>query len=225
MAIIIDKKVGFVWVTDFDLGMVTTIGSDLGLYFDKTDPEVPCYALNIPGLDVNPVRIFMGEPDVVFVHKKFPAIVITRNSFDEDLSRWMGVVQTDYIAGVSGTEMVIDGVSGFGSYETKPSATPYNLSYTITCYSYLERQVQLILSKVLKQFSPGCKIFVKDSIGLNRSYDAWVEGGVIPQHEIVDASRRVKGYSFDVTVQGELDLGDLSIFGSVSGIELNLHKF
>jgi hypothetical protein len=221
---ILDVRVGSVWISDFDYGVVKTIGQGLNLRSDTSDPDLPCLTLDIPGTSTGVVKIFMNDPDVVFVHKKFPAIVITRNDFSEDLSRWMGFVQTDYRLGVSGTQIVVNGVSGYSEYETKRSAIPHNFSYTITCYDYTERQVQSILSKILKALPPQGKLFVEDSIGVLRSYDTWIEGSITSANEIVDASRRVKGYTLDITVQGEIDISSIESRDSVSGVDLSLNR-
>lgn len=219
-----DKKTGLVFIDSFDLGVIQTIGRGLNLRSDKTDPDLPCFVVDIPGSTAGTVHIIFGDPDVVFVKKKFPSIIIERSDFSPALERYMGVGQLEYKAGVSGTEAVVNGVSGFWDYETKFQATPYNFTYKITCFDLYERNAHAILLKVLKAFPPTGKLFVRDSLNLERTYEANVEGGVTPSHEIVDASRRVKGYSIDIVVQGEIDLVDTTTTSSVSGVDLNIYR-
>lgn len=219
-----DKKTGIMTLDLFDYGVIRTLGRDLNLRSDKTDPDLPCFVVDIPGSTTGTVHIIFGDPDVVFVKKKFPSIVIERQDFAQALERWMGIGQLEYKAGVSGTEAVVNGVSGFWDYESKPQAIPYNIPYKITCFDLYERNVQAILLKVLKAFPPTGKLFVRDSLNLERTYEVDVEGGVSSAHEIIDASRRVKGYSVEIVVQGELDLIGPDTTTSVSGIDLNMYR-
>lgn len=219
-----NEVTGFVGIGNFDLGVIQTLGEGSNFRYDKTDPDLPCFAIDVPGSTTGTVHIIFADPDVVFVKKKFPSIVVQRGDFTKAMERWMGIGQLEYRVGVSGTHTVINGVSGFTDYSMKPQATPYNIPYTITAYDLYERNVQAILLKILKAFPPTGRLFVRDSLNLLRTYEVEVEGAVTASHEIVDASRRVKGYSVDIVVQGEIDMFDFASTSSVSGIDLNLYR-
>ena len=219
-----DQITGNMFIDNYDLGVIQSIGHDLNFHYDTSDPDLPCFRVDIPGASQTSIPIYMADPNVVFVKKKFPSIVVTRGDFTPALERWHGVGQLDYRAGVSGTQIMVNDTPGFSVYQTKLQAVPYNIPYTISIFDFLERNVQVMLKKVLKAFYPQGKLFCKDSLGHDRTYDIEVEGGVSQINEIIDASRRVKGYSVEVMVFGELDLLDPTTSDSVSGITLNLER-
>jgi len=213
-------KTGLMTISDYDAGIYRTMGA----VPDATDPLNPCYKLTVPGLDPDQVPVFWGQPEPIFTKKVLPFITITRDDITPNNARWMSCQQLEYRAGVSGTDMMANGVSGFAQYERKIQAQPYDFSYTISCWDRYERPTQLILSKLLKRFPPIGKIFVTDSLGLERTYSSYQDSPITPLHEILDPTRRVRGYSLTIRVEGELDLIDPTNIGSVSGIDLTLYR-
>jgi len=213
-----NNPTGEVFLRNFDQGVVDSLGA----LPDASVPEDPCFALYIPGVSdpTNRVTVYMNAPESIFKFKRFPLISITRQDPTLALQRWMGVGQLESRFGVSGTGIVIGGVSGFTQYMSKPQATPYDFTYDILCMDRYETTVQPILRQVLKTFPQIGKLFVKDSLGLQRTYEARSEGSLVPVKENVDPVNRIVSYTVTVRVDGEMDLTSAVTRTAVTGFDL-----
>lgn len=229
-----NRKTGLVDVRSFDQGVMDQTGAYKGPTDLSDDPlplketranQVdPCYRIDVPGASSSPVSVFFAKPEQIFKKKILPFVSIERDDFTPAMQRWMGVGHLEYRVGVSGTQAVINGVSGFLAHEIKFQATPYDYTYTISCFDRFEGTVQPILLKLLQQFPPVGKIKVFDSLGLDRSYECYMEGPVTSIHEIVDPTMRIRGYSFTIRVEGQLDLAGPFTTNAVSGVDLYLRR-
>jgi hypothetical protein len=213
---------GEVNVRDFDQGVMD--GLD-GVPF--ADPTHPCYSVPVPYPDgsTRNVSAYFDQPEAIFRLKIFPFITIHRDDPTLAMHRWMNVGQLEYRAGVSGTEAVINGVSGFLAYQAKIQAFPFDFTYTISGYDRYENTAQPILNYLLRHFPPLGKLFVTDSLGLQRSYEAYFEGSVANLQTLTDAVTRARGYAITVRVEGELDLTDPYVTSAVTGLEVFQHRF
>lgn len=217
-----NKQTGEVWIRDFDIGIFNAIGASVDLSNDCD----PTYALNVVGASETKVPVFFNQPEMIYKKRHAPSILVQRDDFTPALQRWMGVGQLEYSAGVSGTEYVMtNGVSGYLQWVRKPQAMPYDFIYTITCFDKTERNVQTIVRQVLKSLPPVGKIFVTDSLGLLRSYEARSEGPIPSPREISDAVNRFVSYTISVRVDGEIDLTDPVYTGAATGISLRLNRW
>jgi len=221
-----DKKTGDVWIRSFDEGIV----KGLGAVPDPSDPNDPCYAVMVPAFfstdPTEKVSVYISQPNMIYRPKKVPSITIARDDFSPALQRWMGVGQLEYRAGVSGTEMVLsNGVSGYAQYVSKPQAMPYDFVYSIVCSHTSDRMVQGLLRLVLKSYPPVGKLFVNDSLGLLRSYEARSEGPIPTTKENIDVVNRFVSYTITVRVDGEIDLSTPSTSSSVSGFDLIMSRW
>jgi hypothetical protein len=202
---------------------VTELDDDpISLKIARSGAVDPCYKLNIPGASRNPISVYFAKPEQIFKKKVFPFVSIERDDFSPAMQRWMSVGQLEYKVGVSGTQATINGRTGFLMNEIKFQAMPYDFIYTISCFDRYERTVQPILLKLLQQFPPVGKIKVFDSLELERSYECYMEGPVASIHEIVDPTMRVRGYSFTIRVEGQLDLAGPFTTNAVSGVDLRV---
>lgn len=217
-----DKQTGEVWIRDFDTGIMMGLGASI----DLCDPNIPTFAVQIPGASQTKVPVFFNQPDMIYRKRTSPSIVIMRDDFTPALNRWMGVGQLEYRAGVSGTEFVAaNGVSGYTQYVSKPQAMPYDFTYTITCFDVYEKNVQPIVKQVLKSFPPIGKIYVTDSLNLLRSYESRSEGPIPSPREVVDPVNRFVSYIISVRVDGEIDLTDPVTSGAATGFSLNVERW
>jgi hypothetical protein len=223
---------GQVFIRAFDQGMMNSMGG-----VGYADAEHPCFSVPVPypypiGSTQN-VSAYFSQPEPIFRLKVFPFITINRDSIVPALHRWMSVGQLEYKAGVSGSPMVVNVnpnsasgcfVSGFSEYEGKIQAFPFDITYTVSCFNRYEASVHPILLYLLKQFPPLGKLYVTDSLGLPRTYEAYLEGDVANLQEIIDPVNRSRGYAITIRVEGELDLADPFFTSAVSGIDLVLHR-
>lgn len=227
-------KVGSVGVREFDLGVVQT----MGCIPDLTDRNAPCYVLPEPGESslsqscsttasseaAQRVKVFFSQPEQIFRLKIYPFITINRDEMTPSTTRYMGVEQMDYRKGVSGTQATAFGKQGFTEYENKLSAQPYDFVYTISIFDRYEAGAQAILHRVLKLFPPIGRLNVIDSLGVSRSYDAYMEGGVVSLQEAIDPVTRVRGYAITLRVEGEIDLTEPYTTGAVTDFGINLNR-
>lgn len=216
-------KTGNVFLRSFDQGVLDSLGAAP----NPTSLDDPCYSLDVAFPDgVQKVPVYFSQPEPIFKKMVFPFITVNRDDISLAMHRWMGVGQLEYRHGVSGTQVVIGGVSGFSQHESKPQAFPHDITYTISMWDRYETPVQTILAKVLKVLYPVGRLIVYDSLNLQRSYEYYWEGSIANLQEIVDPVTRVRGYALTIRVEGELDLGnDPSTIGSVSGFDLYLNRF
>jgi hypothetical protein len=211
---------GIVSVRHFDEGIPYSMGATR-----LPDEEFRTYAfpVHFPDGTLQNINVYFAQPEQIYRKKVYPFVTISRE-FEPAMSRWMGMGQLEYRSGV-GDGMILNGVSGFGSYGSKIQAFPYDFTYTISCFHRYENEVQPILSKLLKLFPPLGKLIVFDSLRLLRTYEAYTETPVVNLSELLDPVSRLRGYALTVRVEGELDLIECPyVSDSVTGIQLNIYR-
>lgn len=216
-----DQPTGTVDVRAFDQGIPYSMGARA-----MVDPDFPCYSLAVPFPDgtTQNINVYFAQPEQIFKKKTYPFITISRE-FEPVMSRWMNVGQLEYKIPVAGTGLIVNGVSGYGTMTSKIQAFPYDFTYTISCYHRYENLVQPILAKLLKLWPPLGKLFVIDSLGLLRTYEAYMESPIANLSELLDSVTRLRGYGLTVRVEGELDLIDSPYtLDTVTGVQLNIHR-
>lgn len=218
-----NQRTGLVTVRNFDQGIIDTMGAAPGPVPPGPSQSRTCSILGVPYPDgsTKSVNVYFSQPEPIYRLKLFPFVTVNREDISPALNRWMNVGQLDYRTGVSGTQMVINGVSGFSQYEAKYQAQPFDITYTITMMDRYEVGAQAILSKMLRAFPPIGRLIVFDSLGLNRTYDAYVEGSVTNLQDLTDPVNRVRGYAMTIRVEAELDVADPYTTDAVSGFVLN----
>jgi len=192
-----------VWIRDYDQGVVNQLQPVLidNNYFVR-------FLSGLSSSSGTDVPVIFDKPEQVYEIRSYPFIHVKRESMEPDLARWHSYGQQDYIAGVPGTEHVVDGETVYDEVETKPQAWPYNITYTIAVYSRFEYEAQTILRHIMRRFRPRLYITVKDSLDEERYYTFFSDSAVSDIGEIVDVAQRLRGYSISVRVEGEIDLVD-----------------
>lgn len=206
-----DQKTGGMFLRQFDSGVLSTLGATP----DPSDPVDPCYALHVQFVDgLRKVPVYFSQPEAIFKKKVFPFVVVNRDDISLAMHRWMGVGQLEYrVRNIDTQELT-----------TKPQAFPHDLTYTISVWDRYEPLAQTILKQVLKALNPVGRLLVNDSLGLQRSYEYYWEGSIANLQEIIDPVTRARGYALTIRVEGELDLVDEDTSGTVSGVDLFLHR-
>lgn len=234
------SRTGDVWVEDFDRGLVETIGaqvndSDYFLqlegvnygYYPADYREVTLREKPMPG-----ILVTFAAPDDRVTAFTLPVIVIRRETVDPAENRWPSH-NLKYQAPAPGAVQVTvqygaRTITGWSSYEEQVGAWPYDISYTISTLAQgrnCSREAQRMLKQVMRVFPPkaGCGVYVKDSLGTQRTYEAFSEG---PDNltEALDIVDRQAGFSISVRVQAELDLNDPYFTKSVTEFKANTHR-
>ncbi len=211
-------KTGEVFIRDFDLGVVTSMGSVLNTAQDG-------YERAVPGITA-PVPVVFMYPGQVFVEYLLPSIVIRRDDISFALQRWMPK-QTVYRQPSQGaTPLPVGDDTGFDSYDTKEMAYPADISYTISCFARYRDEANAILRAVLGVYKPYCDVSVVDSEAEIRKYLGTVTS-VNGFDEVVSVADRQIGLTVSLIVQGELDLtsGITVESGIIASREVNVKDF
>lgn len=233
MAIRFDIKTGQVFLRNYDQGVIETLGGYIGLMNPDGSPAslsgggsvssslcatTACkknYFIDIPAAKPSKVPVIFNKPLPTFENKFLPSFLVTRGDATPAMQRWHSIGATQYRVGVGAvTEVVLANgqtVSGYEEYEQLVQAMPFDIPYTITAMARYEREAVAMLKKLLSVYKPCSRILVKDSLCSIRSYTVWNENGFSDISEIIDINDRMKGYSVDIRVEGELDLNDPEI--------------
>lgn len=218
-----NTRTGSVFVRDFDEGIVKSMGAVI-----RTDD----YFLEVPGVLYAPypedyrdpslrnilmpgVMVHFAGPDDRLDSFVYPCIVVRRESMEPADQRWPSE-HLKYRAPADGAQYVEvqygqTTIGGYTEYEEEKGNYPYDITYMISVLASgkrAESDAIAMLKAVLRAYKPkNSWVWVKDSVGDIRTYDAYGEG---PSNlaEALDIVDRQRGYSVNVKVEGELDLND-----------------
>ena len=212
-------KTGDVWIRDFDEGVVKQLGPQIinsDYYVNFSSGLGPCTDSN--------VKVVFGKPEQVLNFIEYPIIHVQRDSYTPNLERWHSYGQIEYKVGVPGTEIPGTNPVRYAEVERQQQAWPYDMSYTIACYSRYEYEAQTILKWILRRFGPRGYIKVIDSLDEDRFYTFFSDSAIQDLSEVVDVANRVKAYSVTILVEGELDLADPIVSEVVRNVEIGTEK-
>lgn len=213
---------GDVSVRSFDEGIVRSLGAT---------PKDRYYFLDVPG--VSPAPDFPGIPMIfsfsedVFTKWRNPIIMVRRDDISMAMNRWHpGSLK--YKAPVGN---LLDG--GSDKHEQQQQSVPFDFTYSLNILARnrgeekevpVRNQVNLVLMKVLSIYQPYTAVFVEDSIGDIRSYEAFMEG-IASADDAPGIASRTMGFSVTVRVEGELDLTGPEVFNAVTNpIQFNFES-
>lgn len=219
-------RIGTIWIRAYDEGIVKKLGGVLGVsgenpntyyvQFGSQDCIGPNTSLNVP--------VVFGNPEPIFANKIYPSYSVKRDGMEPNLARWHSIGQMQEHWGVTGTEEIVNGVTGYREVEIAPQAWPYDLTYTISLYARYEYEAQTLLKRLMRKFPPRSSVTAIDSLNNNRTYECFNDSSLADLSELVDVSERVKSYSITVRVEGEIDLADPLITKSVQTVVLSADK-
>lgn len=235
---ITSEPTGDVWISDFDLGVIRTIGAqkiddDWWVHVDGISPPPYPYDYrdeDLRGKPMPDIPVIWGAPDDRFQSYVLPCIVIRRDSVDPASERWPSV-HLKYRAGigdpVSTTWGRLEVEGGYEEYEEQYGSYPYNLMYmisTLTAGGAAESNAQRMIKHVMRAFPPQgfTRVPVIDTLGDERTYDATAEGPT-DLKDSLDIVDRQGGFALNLTVYGELDLNDPIRVKAARSLALNDH--
>ena len=214
-------RTGTVTLRDFDQGVVETLGAKvIGDRYFITELKHLDPAPEFPGVPV----VFAHPEDIFQVHK-IPVIETRRDDISMAMNRWHpGTIHYSAPAATALGQSVTfpDGTkkTGFSRYEEQQQSCPFDLLYTINIIAKQRTAMaaaQYILAYVMKIYQPYCAVYIKDSIGDVRSYEAFLES-VGPMDEAADVSERVIGFALSLRVEAELDINDPQVQTAVTNL-------
>jgi hypothetical protein len=228
---------GFVGLRNFDEGIVTTMGAEIlradesghRNYFIRTGviPDV----VPAPGLPGIPITF--SHPEDIWERYKQPVIVVRRDDISPAMGRWHpGMRVGRYPAlGANPLSVTVLGQTrtGFDTYTEKQQAVPFDITYTLSILARYRgkggemrrdtpqgfdaalgsprNQVNQILDHILRVYNPFSSVTVLDSLGDERTYEAFMEA-LSHLDEVPEVTERVLGFAVTVRVEAELDLHD-----------------
>jgi len=228
-----NKRTGDVWLEDFDVGVVETMGAFVsdGDYFLQidgvpntpwpTDRESRSATFSVRGDRMPGVMITFVAPDDRITPFVYPCIVVRRESIEPAMNRWPSR-HLKYRAPAEGANPVthswydqngqLHTVNGYDSYEEQLGNFPFDITYMISVLASAkkaETYAQRMLKHVMRVYPPrdASGVRVKDSIGDIRAYEVSAEGPS-SLREALDMVDHQAGYSVNIKVEGELDLKD-----------------
>jgi len=212
---------GEVTVRSFDEGIVETFGARRytpagELVTDPTYKAETHYYLKLDGVTPPPghvgIQVLFAYPEDVFERSHFPLIMVSRDDVTVAIQRWHPGTQQYRAPGVGAAPVYVEGNAGYDTYEERPGAEPVDLTYTLTIMA--ERRgkgarigLERIWYWLRKVYKPYGYVIVKDSLGDERTYNAFREDEI----ELTDqpgVSERVVSMAVTVRVEGELDTED-----------------
>jgi hypothetical protein len=186
------------------------------------------YFLVVEGIDPPPglpaIPVTFSNPEDIFEKFKVPVVLVRRDDITPAMNRWhpgMGQYRTPakYSKPYVVTRRSGQQVTGFDLYEQQDQAIPFDFTYTIEVQARhrgnIRNQVNLIFIDVLKRYPPYGRVLLTDSIGDQRSYEAFMEG-TSTLDEVQDVARRKLSLSISLRVEGELDLSNPEVRRAVS---------
>lgn len=214
---------GSVEISDFDLGMIYTMGGQLvDNAFWIIGGKNLVHSAKYPG-----IPIVFEISDDLYREYELPIVVLRREDIAAAMRRWHpGTLQ--YRAPAPGArEIVVNGKKGYDKYIQAPQAVPYDITYSVLLQARNRggnrggpiSDAQAMLAYMQRRFQPYCCVYVPDSdytkTGVLRTYQAFAEG-YSPQSQVVDTLGRIIGYETSVRVEGALDINDPYITSAVT---------
>ena len=209
------SSIATVGITDFDRGVVTTIGGKL-IDIQVDNGTRKAYAVTVDGVKSKrpqyngDVPVFFSFPEDVFQPYVLPCFVVKRGEPTPAFERspWWGWIRRPsegalkFKVNVFGKE-----VEGYSSYDTAWKPVPFNMSYDVTVMGRTEHQaIGMLMHLLSKGFRPPySSVEVYDSNGDRRLYDAGPIS-ISDSSELSDVANRVISWIVNFEVQGELDL-------------------
>jgi hypothetical protein len=228
-----NERTGDVWLTDFDRGVITSLGARVNTVGDM-------YVIDIPGVSPPPdsgeiefegVPVYFAFPDEVIDPKILPSFVVRRDSMDPAMSRWhpgnqqynipaAGSHAVDFFNPRTGEVMK----TGFDAYEDKSQAVPFDLLYTIQIRARFRNNLKVeamqMLKYTLRRFQPYTTVYIKDSEGDLRSYTGFMESPS-PLDTKPDVAGRETNFNVTLRVEAELDLNDPNVSRALTNLTTN----
>lgn len=208
---------GSVFIDDFDLGVVRTMGAIID---PSTPVNEPAFVLMVKGLkpeqqrELEPleeivVPVTFAHPESYMSIWKLPGIFIRRDQIEPDLSRYSQELEgfrlpapnTKY----STIETPIGDITGPNEVYSKIRPEAYNFYYIIDLIARYRSDANMLLRNVLPAFKQHKSIIVQDSKGEFSQYTAFLES-IDQLDEILGVTMKHHGYSLTIKVIGELDV-------------------
>ena len=215
-----NARTGDVWLSDFDRGVITSLGGVVNTVGDM-------YVVDVPGVSPPPqtgeiefegIPVYFAFPDETIDPKILPSFVVRRDEMTPAMSRWHPGNQQYQVPAPGANSVTITNprtgdtiATGFDSYEDKSQAVPFDLLYTVQIRARYRNNLKVeamqMLRFTLKRFPPYCTVYIKDSEGDLRSYTTFMESPSALDTK-PDVAGRETNFNVTLRIEAELDLND-----------------
>lgn len=226
-----NERTGDVWVSDFDRGVITTLGGEINAVGDTY------VIMNVSGVSPPPatgerefegIPVYFSFPDETINPKILPSFVVRRDDLIPAMSRWHPGNQQYNIPSTGSRPVTITNprtgdvmAQGFNEYEDKSQAVPFDLMYTIQIRARYRNNLKVeamkMLHHTLKKYKPYTVVYVKDSNDDLRSYTAFMESPSALDTK-PDVAGREANFNVTLRIEAELDLNDPEVRQAMSGL-------
>lgn len=198
MGEVFGNRVGSVGLESFDLGLVKTMGATvLGKSF----------VLNIEGLTPN-IPVTFENPEQILRAANVPMMLIERDDPDFTVQRSHRGTTEYRVPAADAVEMTaFNGKIGYSAYVSKKAAQVCDITYTISVFDRYRDLANLFYKVITKPLLQTKAIQVVDSLGIVRSYSAFIEGST-KLDEVASLTNRVIGWGITLRVEAEIDIWD-----------------
>lgn len=154
--------------------------------------------------------VVFKRPEPTNINFQLPEITIIRDNAVPAPNRLSSQGNAQYRIPAPGAVRVsAGGRLGWSAYEMKPKADPYDLTYTIECWTRSRSLSQILLQIVMAKYPQRGTVTVTDSIKNDGVYAVYQQGtaDLTQLGSMVD---RVPAFSVSIKVEAELTLGQRS---------------
>jgi len=225
-----NERNGDVWLSDFDRGIITTLGGVVNTIGDM-------YVVDVPGVSPPPptgetifeaIPVYFAFPDETIDPKILPSFVIRRDDITPAMSRWHPGNQQYRVPAIGASAVTVLNprtgdtmAEGFDQYESKDQAVPFDLMYTIQIRARYRNNLKVeamqMLRYTMKKYPPYTTVYLKDSNDDLRSYTAFMESPSALDTK-PDVTGRETNFNITLRVEAELDLNDPLVQRALSGL-------
>lgn len=212
------SRQGIVTIRDFDRGVVETLGAQV------IDDHY--YIVGLAEYDPPPgtpgIPVVFAHPEEVFRTHRTPVIEVRRDDINPAMSRWHPGMTTyqvpSYGANPIRSPLPNDTRTSWDRQDVMQQSTPFDILYTISIQAR-QRQFMAaanqLLAYVLNVYQPYGGVYVTDSIGDVRSYEAFLES-IAPADNVPEVGERNIGFALSLRVEAELDINPPKTYKTVS---------
>lgn len=155
---------------------------------------------------VEKVMVVYKRPEPTEVSFVLPAIIITRDSIVPAWDRLTSPAIEYQVPAPGSVRVSAGGQLGYSSYERKPQAQPYDISYTFECWARYREVAQIMLMKLMVAYPlQDGKVTIYDSLGVSKTYTV-LQQNTADLTQISSMVERIPGFSLILKVQTELTL-------------------
>jgi len=200
-------RTGHVDITDWDLAIARGFGAvhsaiknewylPISLYFE--DPQ-------LGPVEIKQALVTFKKPEPTQVEFNLPEIAIIRDDIVPDPKRLFSPTVQYRQPAAGSTPVSVNGMLGYNLYETKDKERPYELVYTIECWSRYRTVAIMLLQIIMAAYPMRGSVSFADSIGCVRTYLV-TQDGTSDLTEVSSLVDRVCGYSLTIRAEAELTL-------------------